>query len=105
MSMRKALILTIVVLLAFAGGCKQNEYEKTEVAAGETKAAQASHQMTPEQLGELGAQIRKDPSRAEALLSQHGMSKESVRRGLQESEQLAANAVRKEIVALNSRDP
>jgi len=33
--------------------------------------------MTPEQLGELGAQIKKEPSRAQELLSAHGLDDQS----------------------------
>jgi hypothetical protein len=80
MIMRQTLALTIVVLLAFAGGCGQDTKDKTSVAAGEQSkaaSAQASNELTPEQLGELGAQIRNDPGRAEALLTQHGLTKES----------------------------
>ena len=76
--MRNALTLSIVMLLALAGGCTQDKNEATNVAATEqTEAKAPSHEMTPEQLGELGAQIRKDPGRAEALLSQHGLTKET----------------------------
>ncbi|HEU4888582.1 MAG TPA: hypothetical protein VFV49_11890, partial [Thermoanaerobaculia bacterium] len=70
----------MVVLLALAGGCSQDQNAQTGAATSaqpEVKAAQASQELTPEQLGELGAQIGKTPDRAEALLSQHGMTKES----------------------------
>jgi hypothetical protein len=77
MIMRKALTLTIVVLLAFAGGCKQNQSEQTVAETGQTQATQNAHELTPEQLGELGAQIRKDPGRADALLGQHGLTRDS----------------------------
>ncbi|MFP5246168.1 MAG: hypothetical protein ACLGH0_05695 [Thermoanaerobaculia bacterium] len=78
--MRYALTFTMILLLALAGGCKQNDQAaSTNVPANEqpAKVAQATHEMTPEQLGELGAQIRKTPDRAEALLTQHGLTKES----------------------------
>ncbi len=76
--MRKALTLSIVVLLALAGGCNQDRNEPAAVAAsGQPQTTQAAHDMTPEQLGELGAQIRKNPNGAEALLTQHGLTKES----------------------------
>ena len=77
--MRKTLTLTIVMLLALAGGCSQDTKDKTVAAGDQPQAAavQASQDLTPEQLGELGAQIRKDPARAEALLTQHGLTKET----------------------------
>jgi len=80
MIMRQASIFTIVMLLALAGGCSQDSNENANAAASgqpQAVATQAAHELTPEQLGELGAQIRKEPGRAEALLSQHGLTKES----------------------------
>lgn len=81
--MRSAMTLTIVVLLALAGGCNnQDQSGKTAAAANEqprvaTAQSPAALQMTPEQLGELGAQIRKMPDRANDLLTQHGLTRES----------------------------
>jgi hypothetical protein len=50
--------------------------QKSTTAAGDA-TAQASRvsvsTMTPEQLGELGAQIRRQPDRAHDLLAQHGL--------------------------------
>lgn len=80
MIMRKVWIFTIVMLLALAGGCNQKESANKSAATAEpprVEALQASHEMTPEELGELGAQIRKSPDRADAILSQHGLTKES----------------------------
>ena len=80
--MRTATTLTIVMLLALAGGCQQNH--QSTAAAGQpavssTPAAttQAAMQLTPEQLGELGAQIQKTPDRANDLLTQHGLTAQS----------------------------
>ena len=76
--MRYALTLTIVLLLALAGGCKQDQGETASVAANEPpQAAAAQSDLTPEQLGELGAQIGKNPDQASALLTKHGLTKES----------------------------
>ena len=79
--MRHVLAFTIVALLAFAGGCNQDK-KNDSASAGATAqpqaaTAQAAHELTPEQLGELGAQIRKEPGRATALLTEHGLTKES----------------------------
>lgn len=81
--MRQALTFTIVVLLALAGGCNQNQDQKANVATDNqprAEAAQASAsagELTPEQLGELGAQIRKEPARADELLAQRGLTPQS----------------------------
>src|SRR5687768_504394 len=72
MTMRNVLALTMV-LLAFAGGCKQNE---TQTASDQQTpaVAQTAQELTPEQLGELGAQIRKTPDEAGQLLAKHGLT-------------------------------
>lgn len=80
--MRQALTFTIVVLLALAGGCNQDQEKASVATSGQPRAeavqTQASSgELTPEELGELGAQIRKEPDRAEALLTQHRLTKES----------------------------
>ena len=77
--MRQALTLTMIVLLALAGGCNQKANDNATAAANapQPAATQAAHEMSPEQLGELGAQIGKTPDRANDLLSQHGLTKES----------------------------
>jgi hypothetical protein len=85
MIMRKLSIVPLVVLLALAGGCNQ----KSSVAANEqtppaasaqqqpATTAAAAHELTPEQLGQLGAQIRKTPERATELLTQAGLTQQS----------------------------
>lgn len=77
--MRNALALSMIVLLAFAGGCAKTN--KSDVAAKDevraTTPATAAAELTPEQLGELGAQIKKSPDRAHELLSQHGLDEKS----------------------------
>lgn len=83
--MRQAMTLTIVLLLAIAGGCNQKSHDQATVSGGEQGAtvsqsaqtSQASLQLSPEQLGELGAQIQKTPDRASALLTQHGLTQQS----------------------------
>ena len=71
--MRNALAVSMIVLLAFAGGCGRNEQQTASVAAPEPGARGAS-ELTPEQLGVLGAQIQKTPDRAGELLSRHGLT-------------------------------
>ena len=76
--MRNAITFTLIVLLALAGACRQNENKTANVATGEQQASvQTARELTPEQLGELGAQIRKTPDRANELLSNHGLTQQS----------------------------
>jgi hypothetical protein len=60
-------------MLALAAACS-NEQKATnnEGATPQATAANAAD-LTPEQLGELGAQIRKEPSRADELLARKGL--------------------------------
>ena len=66
-------LAVVLVMLTLTVACSKQETTVTEAPAA-TSATVASHEMTPEQLGELGAQIRKQPDQAEKLLSQHGMT-------------------------------
>lgn len=76
--MRHALTLTMVVLLALAGGCNQDDRNGSVAATSQpAETAKASQELTPEELGELGAQIRKQPDRAESLLTERGLTRET----------------------------
>ena len=66
-----ALALTLAV---FAAGCSK---ESTAPAAGANEPAVAAANLTPEQLGELGAKIRKQPNDAPRLLSEAGLTEET----------------------------
>jgi hypothetical protein len=71
--MRTALIgITIALLLA--GGCKQKS-SQTAAVSGDQALTQSS--LTPEQLGEIGAKIKKQPSEAQKILSDNGLTEES----------------------------
>jgi len=69
------LTISFVALLAFAGGCNQKQDAvQTESGATEVNAAV---NVTPEQLGELGAKIRKTPDRSGELLVEYGLTEKS----------------------------
>lgn len=55
--------------LLLAGACSNDERAATAPAAGQQQAA-----LTPEQLGELGAQIQKNPNDAQRLLAERGLN-------------------------------
>ena len=79
--MRTVVATSLIVLLAFAG-CKKTETEtSTKVESPEQVTEKTTREttvtMTPEQLGELGAQIRKSPDRAKELLGDHGLDEKS----------------------------
>jgi hypothetical protein len=71
--MRAATALLFSLLLVAACGGR----EKTASTTPAQPSATASINLTPEQLGELGAQIQKNPDRAEELLKHHGFTPES----------------------------
>lgn len=74
----KTTLIASAIALVMLVGCKQRENNYT---ASSNEPAKSSPQMqsnlTPEQLGELGAQIKKEPSRANELLSEHGLDNQS----------------------------
>jgi len=74
--MRKTLIPLAIVLVALAVSCQN---KTTSSAASDNKAtsiAQATS-LSPEQLGTLGAQIKKQPNDADRLLAEHGLNVQS----------------------------
>ena len=73
-------IYTALLLSAFlvTGAC--SDESRTSVATTEPAKTEASAQattMTPEELGELGAKIEKQPGDAEKILSEKGLNEES----------------------------
>ena len=81
MTMKRSLIALATTLLLIASGCKDDHGLATSSStpAGATSTASAANGSTlsPEQLGALGAQIKKQPSDAHRLLQQQGLSEES----------------------------
>lgn len=71
--MRSALAVTFVVALAFIGGCGGKEPDATVATAGQPAAPVS---LTPEELGELGAKINKEPARANEILAARGLNQE-----------------------------
>ena len=72
--MRQAITITLLLSLLVACGQK-DERTVASAPAGQPGIAQTS--LTPEQLGELGAQINRQPDRANELLTHHGFTLES----------------------------
>ena len=69
------LIATSLLTLALACGGQDATSSKTDSST--EGPAVASGSLTPEKLGELGARIRKEPTRANELLTQQGLTEES----------------------------
>ncbi len=81
-TMNKTSIIISALALILAFGCKNqnqqtasnNEQQPASVSQSNTIS---STSLTPEQLGELGAKIKKHPGDAEKILSEQGLSQQS----------------------------
>jgi hypothetical protein len=91
--MRKIVVSLIAALLVIAGGC-QNKNAATPAGGNPTAAAASASSLSPEQLGTLGAQIKKQPNDAHALLTQHGLTEESFAAAVRKVSENPADAKR-----------
>jgi hypothetical protein len=71
--MRNVLLISLTLSLALAGACN-----RTEQATPGSESAVAATDLSPEQLGEIGGQIQKEPARAHEILSNHGLNEQSL---------------------------
>jgi hypothetical protein len=79
-------MLSLFLMIACGGRDAQNvrsAHTAKPPAATETTTAPATP-LTPEQLGELGAQIRKEPARAQELLASHGLNAQSFEKAIRD---------------------
>ena len=72
--MRQAITITLLLTLGIA--CGQSDRVASNSAPAPAATA-AKTTLSPEQLGELGAQINRQPDRANELLTHHGLTQES----------------------------
>ena len=71
---------TMALVLSFALVACSNERNESKAAAGaaaDVPAVAASQELTPEQLGEIGARISKNSAQAKQILSEHGLDEKS----------------------------
>lgn len=69
-------IATLALMLAF--GCnKGSTSSATSSPSSNTEATASQANLTPEELGELGAQIKKNPADAQKLLTEKGLTEQS----------------------------
>jgi hypothetical protein len=97
--MRKTLGPCAIALLVLAAGCKnQNAATPSASDTSATSVAQSSlpssTSLSPEQLGELGAQIKKQPNDADKLLADHGLTEESFAAAVRKVSENPADAKR-----------
>ena|SRR2546422_11336451 len=87
----KKLSIAILALILVAGCKNKTSTESTSATGNNATVAQAAN-LTPEQLGELGAKIKKHPAEAQKLLSDQGLTEESFKQAVRKvSEDPAAS--------------
>jgi hypothetical protein len=77
-AMKKISLVIAAVALVWMFGCKNqsnNTASNSTPSDNSTSVAQQSN-LSPEELGELGAKIKKNPSDAEKLLSEKGLTQQ-----------------------------
>ena len=82
--MKKTSIAIALVTLVLALGCNQKSSTTTENASPGSQQTALSQNLTPEQLGEIGAQIKKHPSDAEKILTEHGLTMASFEKAIRD---------------------
>jgi hypothetical protein len=70
--------------LVLLGGCKQKTTQETVVTPTTTEKTSTTvvTNMTPEELGQLGAEIKKKPGEAKRILSEHGLDEQSFEKAI-----------------------
>lgn len=95
--MKRLLIPAAIVALVLAAGCKSNS-SSTSASSGNsdaTSVAQASaSSLSPEQLGTIGAQIKKTPNDADKILADHGLNEQSFASAVRKVSENPADAKR-----------
>jgi hypothetical protein len=70
--------------LVLLGGCKKQTTQETVVTPTSTEKTSTTvvTNMTPEELGQLGAEIKKKPGEAKRILSEHGLDEQSFEKAI-----------------------
>jgi cytochrome c556 len=82
--MKKISIAIAAMSLVLALGCNQKSSTTTDNAQPASQQTAAAQNLTPEQLGEIGAAIKKHPSDAEKILTEHGLNMASFEKAIRE---------------------
>ena len=76
--MRRAAIVTAMTMsLMLAAACREEPAASTAETSATVASTTAAATLTPEELGELGAAIKKEPARADELLAQKNLNRQS----------------------------
>lgn len=74
----------LVLVLALAGACSNEQKQTTSNEAAQQPAASSPAKLSPEELGELGAEIRKDPERADEILARKGLDQQKFEKAIRD---------------------
>jgi hypothetical protein len=74
--MRRAGVFPVTFALILLGACGNGRHHAAGPQASAARPATA-RTLSPEQLGQIGAEIRKEPGRAEEILIRRGLDKRS----------------------------
>lgn len=80
----RVLTLALVLALALTGACSNEQKATSTTETTAVPATAQATQLTPEELGELGAQIRKEPARASEILAQKGLDQATFEKQIRE---------------------
>lgn len=75
--MKKTSIAIATLALVLTFGCKNQSTATSTPANDNPTSVSQNNNLTPEQLGELGAKIKKNPDDAKKLLSEQGLTEDS----------------------------
>jgi membrane-bound lytic murein transglycosylase B len=77
MTMIQRMTMVLVLACTLAACSKEPKSSASAGAAVDPPAVAQSQDLTPEQLGELGARISKDSAKAKQILSEHGLDEKT----------------------------
>jgi hypothetical protein len=82
--MRRKWIAAGALALLLLGGCKQKTTKETVVTPTTTSSSSTTviTTLTPEELGQIGAEIKKTPAEAKRILAEHGLDEKSFEKAI-----------------------
>jgi hypothetical protein len=77
-------LAAIAMALLLLGACKEKKTTETMTTPTTTSSTSTTvvTNMTPEELGQLGAEIKKKPAEAHRILSEHGLDEASFEKAI-----------------------
>jgi hypothetical protein len=97
--MKTLLTSSAILMLVLAAGCRNNPASAAASSGSDTTTTSAQSSapatsLSPEQLGILGAQIKKQPNDAEKILADHGLNEQQFAAAIRKVSENPADAKR-----------